>query len=166
MANEEEEELDLDSYYASLVGPDVKGEEEGSQSPLSTLPTPAFVKKEEDISDEELVFASVPAGRVSVEETNNGKRGREDDDSGWEESPLDSGEQSTGAKKARFDEESTPTPAAEEEDEEEEDDDDFEEVVEGDGDPNPLITIGDRLVAFLDVDQALQDAMVCPPFVL
>lgn len=159
---------DLDAYYASLAqegdgvasstGTPAAGDyldaasvalpASATQSPLfSPLPTPPTAKDSASAADDDSERAA------SVEAERGGKRSRDEVDSGWDEG-VRGGSEDGGVKKPRMGSVS----GAGTEDEE----DDFEEVEEGDGDPNPLITIGDKQVPFLDVGDELQAAMVSP----
>ncbi|ORY92804.1 TFIIE alpha subunit-domain-containing protein [Leucosporidium creatinivorum] len=165
---------DLDAYYASLAqegggdgadSPSVTPAADyldaasialppsAAQSPLfSPLPTPPTAKDSASAADEDDFEETTPG-----EGERNGKRSRDEVDSGWEEGGHGHGaEDDGGGKKARF---GSVEVGAVGEEEEEEDEDDFEEVEDGDGDPNPMIAIGDKLVPFAEVGDELQAAM-------
>lgn len=152
-----EEGDDLDAYYASLAEVDAPASHldaasialppSAVQSPLfSPLPTPPTAKDSTSPAADGEDFGEVPLVEGG-EMHGKGKRSRDDEDSGWEEGV----EGGVDGKKARIG-------SAEQDDEDEEDD--FEEVEEGDGDPNPLISIGDKQVPFAEVGDELQAAMV------
>lgn len=166
---------DLDAYYASLAqegGPggvdsasatpagdhldaaSIPLPVSAAQSPLfSPLPTPPTAKDSASAADEDDFEEATP-----FEGERSGKRSRDEVDSGWEEAAHSVGDGDGGGKKARVG--SAEVGAVGEVGEEEEDDDDFEEVEEGEGDPNPMISIGDKLVPFAEVGDELQAAMV------
>lgn len=170
---------DLDAYYASLAqegGPNVDSPSaalagdyldaasiplppSAAQSPLfSPLPTPPTAKDSVSAADEDDFDEATPFEGGE----RNGKRSRDEIDPGWEEGLHGVEKSDGGGKKARFG--SVEVGAVGEQGEEEEDEDDFEEIEEGDGDPNPMIAIGDKLVPFAEVGDELQAAMVslCP----
>lgn len=156
----------FDSYYASL---EQEGEEEpqimAARVPLppSAGATPASsssataTPKVEPVSDTEVEFttsrsASLPNGNVNG--AGSGKRSRED-------SIMSDG--IVEGKKARVEEEAemavsslAGSVAGEEEE------DEFEEIEE-DSDPNPMISVGGKLMPFEDVKDSdeLTGAMVC-----
>ena len=116
---------------------------------FSPLPTPSAAKDEESEDDFDEIGVAVRDEFEKV--VTSGKRSRDEVDSGWEEGVE---EEEGGGKKARVEEiEREP---------EEEDEDDFDEFDEvgGEGDPNPLIAVGDKMVSFNEVGEELQAAMV------
>lgn len=151
-------ELDLDAYYASLASAPLSPSRVAlppsrADSPLfSPLPIPSAVKEEEGSEDEfdEIGVAVQDAFGADEVPKGSGKRSRDEVDSGWEEG----GDEWEGAgKKARVEEEVERAP------EEDEDEEEFDEVG-GEGDPNPLIAVGDKMVPFDEVGEELQAAMV------
>ena len=148
-------EVDLDAYYASLASAPLSPSRVAlppsrAESPLfSPLPTPSAAKDEESEDDFDEIGVAVRDEFEKV--VTSGKRSRDEVDSGWEEGVE---EEEGGGKKARVEE-------IEREPEEEDEDvfDEFDEVG-GEGDPNPLIAVGDKMVSFNEVGEELQAAMV------
>ncbi|KAI5480459.1 transcription initiation factor TFIIE subunit alpha [Pseudohyphozyma bogoriensis] len=174
LAAQEDESLVVKGSESPAVGSMFGGDDTASPA------TPVVFVKEEVVSEDEMemISAEVQNGFTAEVETpggslnGSGKRSRDElEDGGWEDSVGDSG------KKARLEEidggeangevqngASEAVPAVEvavgELDEEEDDDDfDFEAVDGGDGDPNPLIKVGDRMVPFLEVGDVEQAEM-------
>lgn len=170
-------EDDLDAYYASLAAeapPAQPALDPASVAlPISTAPSPAMstgtprsvsmAPRNSGSGDDSI--ATPAADEIEATMRSNGdsaangagKRSRDElEASSNVVTPSGEGE----TKKARLGSVDSGVAAVPAEDDDDEDDEDFEEIEEGDGDPNPMIAIGDKLVPFLEVGEELQAAMV------
>ncbi|KAK4056875.1 hypothetical protein OIO90_002125 [Microbotryomycetes sp. JL221] len=175
---------DLDAYFASLQQDSVfdsgagstvdspafdNGDNGSTTRPHSAVGSPAIAldfKRQassapsHDDDDDDFVDAVVN----DIESTTkSSKRSREESEPA---TPAQDADNASLEKKARLDDESEPATATAtatvsqipaDEFDDDDDEDDFEEVDEQDS--NPMIPVGDKLVPFKDIDEAIQAAM-------